>query len=157
MILSDEKSLETLVADEIAFAQETVTESPLTEKLDKEAIESISPVIEQQIDPESFESASYSIDLQGYSSSSYDSSKYYDLIQGENGEASATVSGSTDYQHEFLQEAQQLATQMKQGDATNHPFVEAQIDTNIKYLKESIKTVSPVIWKLMYEGKLTFN
>lgn len=154
MILSDEKSLETLVADEISIALEAVKESPLTEKLD---VESISPVVEQQMDPESFESTSYSIDLPGYSSSSYDSGKYYELVQGENGETSATVSGSTDYQHEFLQEAQQLATQIRQGDTTNHPFVEAQVDTNIKYIKDSIKTVSPVIWKLMYEGKLTFN
>ena len=154
MILSDEKSLETLVAAELEAAMETAKESPLAEKLE---VESVSPVVEQQLDPESFESTSYSIDLPGYSSSSYDSGKYYDLIQGENGETSATVSGSTDYQHEFLQEAQELVSQIKQGDTTNHPFVEAQIDTNIKYLKDSIKTVSPVIWKLMYEGKLTFN
>jgi hypothetical protein len=130
----------------------------LTEKLDKEAIESISPVIEQQLDPESFESASYSIDLPGYSSSSYDSSKYYDLIQGENGETGATVSSTTDYQHEFLQDAQELVSQIRQGEKTNCPYVEASFDTNIKYLKESIKTVfSDAVWKLMYEGKIIFN
>jgi hypothetical protein len=154
MILSDGKNLETLVAGELAEAMETAKWSPLTEKLDAETISSI---IEQQIDPESFESTSYSIDLPGYSSSSYDAGKYYDMVQGENGEPSATVTGSTDYQHEFLQEAQQLATQIRQGSEANHPFVEAQIDTNIKYLKDSIKIISPVMWKLMYEGKIIFN
>src|SRR5574341_474860 len=124
MILSDEMNLEALVVDELESAIKTVKESPLAEKVDAEAIEAISPVIEQEMNPESFESTSYSIDLPGYSSSSYDASKYYDLVQGENGDTSATITGTTDYQHEFLQEAQEIASKVSQGDKTNHPFVE---------------------------------
>lgn len=158
MILSDGKNLETLVSDELAEAIETLKGSRLTKKLEAETIESVSSVIEQQIDPESFESTSYSINLPGYSSSSYDSSKYYDMIQGENGQTSASMTSSTDYQHEFLQEAQELVANIRQGEKTNRPCVEAQIDTNIKYLKESVKMVfSDAIWKLMYEGKIKFN
>ena len=156
MILSDEKNLETLVVDELEIAIQAA-KSSLAEKLEAETLETISQLIEQQINPESFESTSYSIDLPGYSSSSYDASKYYDMLQGEDGKTSALVSGTTDYQHEFLQEAQQIASQVRQGDTSNHPFVEAQIDTNIKYIKESIKLVSPALWKLMYEGKIIFN
>ncbi len=152
----NESNLE-LVINELEAALSAAKESELTEKLDAEAIETVSPVIEQQMDPESFESTSYSIDLPGYSSSSYDAGKYYDMVQGENSQTGATITSTTDYQHEFLQEAQEMVASIKQGSETNHPFVEALIDTNIKYLKDSIKILSPVMWKLMYEGKIIFN
>ncbi len=153
IVKTDERNLEALVCEENAKVAAELEEA-IKEVQDAD----VSPIIEQQFDPESFESTEYSISLPGYSSSSYDAGKYYDMVQGENGETSAAVAGSTDYQHEFLQEAQELVSQIKQGEKTNRPFAEAQFDTNIKYLKESIKTVfSDAIWKLMYEGKLTFN
>jgi hypothetical protein len=156
MILSDAKNLETLVVDELESSRETA-KSPLTEKLDAETIETISSVIEQQTDPESFESTSYSINLPGYESSSYTGKTYYEMANEGETVGASMAEVQTDYEHKFLQEAQQIASQIQQGSTTNHPFVEAQIDTNIKYIKDSIKIISPAIWKLMYEGKITFN
>ncbi|MEM3154847.1 MAG: hypothetical protein QW165_04775 [Candidatus Woesearchaeota archaeon] len=161
MILSDERNLEALVIDEIANALNLVRDSPLAEKLSDfaEIVETISPVIEQQIDSESYESTEYSIDLPGYSSSSYDAGKYYDLVKDDAGE---TIGASitevfSDYEHRFLEEAQEIATNTREGKNTNHPFVEPQVDTNQKYIKEQIKLVSKSTWEVMYYGKIKFN
>src|SRR3990170_4016262 len=64
MILRGEKTLEAIIQkeDEISVAIESLLETPVGNA----EIETISPVIEQQIDPESYESTSYSIETEGY-------------------------------------------------------------------------------------------
>ena len=154
MILSDKRNLEAIVSDnEIEIAIKDLKDKPLTEKV--EELETISPVIEQQLDTESYESTSYSIGTE-YNGTS--TKAYYERMNVDADETTMTASFSCSaYEHEFLQQAQEIASNTREGDKNNHPFVEAQIDANIKYVKDSIKTISPVTWKLMYEGKLTFN
>ncbi len=185
MILVSEKSLEMLVKaeEELLLAVRSLREK-LTERAEEEAtsavqslrekllpeedeeqvnqpaeLDALSSVVEQQMDSESFENTSYSINTP-YESSSYETGKnYYELIVGDDDKpvgASFTAVMSA-YEHEFLQEAQNIANGVREGDNANHPFVEAQIDTNQKYIKESVKLMSPGLWQVMYEGKLTFN
>ncbi len=165
MVLCFEKTLETIIssADEIKIAIDELRgrQSELIDRIEdaQEEPESISPVIEQQLDPDSYESTSYSIDV-GYGSSIYDGTKnYYDLVRGENGApvgASFTAVMNA-YEHELLENAQEIQNQSRAGDDSNHPFVEAQADTNKKYIKEQIKLVSPGLWQIMYYGKIKFN
>jgi hypothetical protein len=131
--------------------------SALAEKLAEERVEEISPIVEQQINPESFENASYSVELSGYESASYSSSSYYDLVKGDYGISASTSNEVLAYEHEFLQSAQEIASNTREGDISNNPYVDTKLDTNKKYIKEDIKLFSPVLWLVMYEGKLTFN
>lgn len=159
MILFGEKTLEAIVReeDEIQIAIESLLEAPVG---NSEDIETISPVIEQQIDPESYESTSYTIDT-GYGGSSYETGKnYYELIMGDDKDkpigASMTAVYSAHY-HELLHDAQEIATNTRQSAESKSPFIEPQVDFNVREKKNSIKLVSVALWQAMYDGKLIFN
>jgi len=162
MVLNVEKSLEMLVnaEDEVLLALEVLRErkEELVEKLEKVEIpvEEVSPVIEQQLDSESFESTSYSIDV-GYGKSTYDAGNYYDLVSrdGEIGASMTAVFSA--YEHELLKEVQDMASEMRSAAESNRPYVDAQIDMNLKEKKNSVKLLSFTLWCAMYDGKLTFN
>ena len=145
-MIFDDRTLEAIVQeeDEIQVAIESLQEAP---------------VIEKQLDTESYESTSYSIEMD-YNGASYETGKnYYELIMGENDEyigASMTAVYSEHY-HELLQDVQEIAASMRHGNETNCPFIEAQIDFNVREKKNSIKLVSVALWQAMYDGKLIFN
>jgi len=148
MILSDEKSLEALVADNEADNEIELAINEVTEELE----EKVSSVVEQQIDAEFSNEVSYSIETP-YESSSYGPQKnYYELSK----EGSAEFSYEA-HEHEFLQAVQEIASSSKQGDVNNAPFVEAQIDCNLRDKRDSIKMVSLTMWQMMYDGKIIFN
>ncbi len=161
MVLSDTKTLEAIVAgaEEVKIAIETARDNELVDKIeDAKEIEELSPVIEQQLDPESYESTGYRIETP-YASSSYDGEKnLYQPANSDGGTIGASfTSVMSGYEHETLEQAQNIQNSMREGDQTNNPFIEPQIDMNQKYIKESVKLVSPALWQAMYYGKIKFN
>jgi hypothetical protein len=158
MILSGDKTLETIVKqeDEIQIAIESLLETPVGSAESEE----ISPVIEQQIDPESFESTSYSIETEGYSSSTYETGRnYYELVMGDGDKpigASMTAVYSAFY-HELLQDVQEIAANTRAGDESRHTYIEPHVDFDTRDKKNSVKLVSVAVWQAMYDGKLRFN
>ena len=170
MVLYFKKTLETIISseNEVKIAIEALREKDiaLIEKVEDspaepttEDLDTLSPVIEQQLDPESYESTSYSIDV-GYGSSTYAGEKnYYKLANGDDGKtigASFTAIMSEN-EHETLEQGQDIQNKARASDQTNHPWVDVTLDTNVKYIKEQIKLVTPALWMVMYEGKLKFN
>ena len=158
MVLSDAKTLETLVAgNEIESAIKALQDSALTDKLDGMA-EAISPVIEQHLDAEAYESTSYSIELSSYQSAEYSAKSQYELADRDDETVGASMTAIyNEYEHDLLVEAQEIASNTRQGDNTNNPFVEAQVDFNMREKKNSIKLVSLTLWQSMYDGKLIYN
>ena len=118
MVLFFEKTLETIVnsENEVKIAIEALREKApaLIEKVEdssteteptKEDLETLSPVIEQQLDPESYESTSYSIDV-GHGSSTYSGGKtYYELANGEDGKPIGASFTAIMSEHEEQQKA----------------------------------------------------
>lgn len=148
MILSDEKSLEALVADNEADSEIELAIKEVKEELSDE----VELVVEQQIDMDSFNGVSYSIETP-YESSSYSGEKnYYEL--SKEGSAEFSYDG---YEHDFLQAVQEIASSTKQGDINNTPYVDAQIDCNLRDKRDAIKIVSNTLWQMMYDGKIIFN
>jgi len=65
-----------------------------------------------------------------------------------------------DYLHSAqgqMQQAQEIVNNSREGDQSNHPFVEAQVDMNVKRVKEDIKLLYPGLWQAMYYGKFKLN
>lgn len=143
-------AIELLKRENLAEKVEVLTE-------DLPVADEAKTVIEQQLDPETYSSSSYSIDL-GYGESCFDSSKYYDMIKGENGETSASMSYNA-YEHQFLQEAQQAAQEQKESVAAGKSMsnIDLFVHAPNRDVRMSVKTYSDVVWKLMYDGKLIFN
>ncbi len=161
MVLSDGTTLEMIVAgeEEVKIAIENARNNKLVDKIeDAKEIDELSPVIEQQLDPQSYESTDYRIETP-YASSSYDGEKnYYQLTNSDGGTIGASfTSVMSEYEHETLEQAQNIQNNTREGDQTSNPFVEPQIDMNQKYIKESVKLVSPALWQVMYYGKIKFN
>lgn len=159
MILCGEKTLEAIIQneDEIKIAIESLLETPVG---NAEEIETISPVIEQQLDPESYESTSYTIDT-GYGSSTYDAGKnYYELLMGDGEDktvgASMTAVYSEHY-HELLQDVHEIASKTRQSDESRTAFIEPHVDFNAREKKNSVKLLSVAVWQSMYDGKLIYN
>ncbi len=151
MVLSDEKTLEALVADNETDSEIELAIKEVKEEL-ADKVEDVADFVEQPIDAEAFNDVSYSIETP-YEFSSYSGEKsYYELSK----EGSAEFSYEA-YEHEFLQAVQEIASSTKQGDGNNNPFVEAQIDCNLRDKKDAIKMVSNTLWQMMYDGKIIFN
>ena len=159
MILRGEKTLEAIIQkeDEISVAIESLLETPVGNA----EIETISPVIEQQIDPESYESTSYSIETEGYGNSTYETGKnYYELIMGddENKNIGASMTAIySEHQHELLQDVQEIASKTRQSDESRSTFIEPHVDFNAREKKNSVKLLSVAVWQSMYDGKLIYN
>lgn len=123
---------------------------------DAKMIDVFSPVVEQSLDPVSFDNPVYSINV-GYDSSSYDSSKYYDLVSdGETVGASMSQIASA-YEHKFLREAQDAAQDMKSAKDENKCYVDHILNMDSANVRIGMKTYSEAVWRLMYDGKLIFN
>ncbi len=155
MILSGDKTLEAIVREELQAEKEIRT---AIDSLREEAFEDISPIIEQQLDPESYESTSYSIETD-YGSASYDTGRnYYDLIIGDDGAIGASMTAVySEHYHELLQDVQEIASSTRACEEGHHPFIEPQVDFNTREKKNSVKLVSVAVWQAMYDGKLIFN
>jgi flagellar biosynthesis/type III secretory pathway M-ring protein FliF/YscJ len=155
---SGAKTLEAIIKqeEEIQVAIESLLETPVGDD-----VEAVSPVIEQQLDPESYENTSYSIEAADYDSASYDTGKnYYELVMGGDDDkpigASMTAVYS-EYYHELLQDVQQIAANTRAGDESRHTYVEPHVDFATREKKDSVKLVSVAVWQAMYDGKLRFN
>ncbi len=94
-----------------------------------------------------------------YDFAPYEASRnYYELVSGSDDEPAAQMNVSYDvHEHKVFQEAQAIAESARNANITHSSFIEQQLDLRNKDAKEKIKLVSPVIWMLMYNGKLTFN
>jgi hypothetical protein len=159
MILCGEKTLEAIIQneEEIKVAIESLLDTPVGNAGE---FETISPVIEQQIDPESYESTSYSIDT-GYGGSSYDAGKnYYELIMGDGEDKTVGASMTaiySEHHHGLLQDVQEIAANTRQSDESRSAFIEPHVDFNAREKKNSVKLLSVAVWQSMYDGKLIFN
>ena len=158
MILSGEKTLETIIQN-VELQSENKIQAAI-DALKEEAIEAISPVIEQQLDPDSYESTSYAIDV-GYGSSTYDSSKnYYELIMGDDKDKAIGASMTeiySGYFHDLLQDVHEIASNTRQNDESRTVFIEPHVDFNVREKKNSVKLISVAVWQSMYDGKLIYN
>lgn len=149
MILECKKTLEARLEDEVKQAIDALIEDK-TEELE------LNPVIEQQMDTDTYESTTYHINV-GESKTTYEGKTYYELANNDETIGASMTAVFSEYEHELYQEAREMATQMKQGNQTNHPFIEAQIDMNLQDKKNSVKMLSFTLWCAMYDGKLVFN
>lgn len=150
MILECKKTLEARLEDEVKQAIEALIEDKTEE------LEVLTPVIEQQMDTDTYESTTYHIDV-GESKTTYEGKTYYEMANNDETIGASMTAVLSEYEHELYQDAQEMASQMKQGSQTNHPFVEAQIDMNLLDKKNSVKMLSFTLWCVMYDGKLVFN
>ncbi|GEM_PF-3533670 len=143
-----EKTLEARIEDEVKTAIDSL--------INKEELEVVTPIIEQQMDTDTYESTTYHIDI-GESKTTYQGKTYYELANDDKTVGASMTAVFSEHEHELYQEAQEIATQMKQGNQTNRPFIEAQIDMNVQDKMNSIKVLSFTLWCAMYDGKLVFN
>lgn len=168
MVLTLEAIVDSEEEIRIAIEQLREKKQPLVEKVedqevidkieDQEFIDTISPVIEQQFDTESYERSSHSINI-GYDGKSTRS--YYELLTAaevdEKGTSASLTAVYSEHEHETLQEGQVVADKAHEAKNNNKFFIEVFIDSNVKDARDSIKLFSPALWQVMYDGKLTFN
>ena len=149
MILEYKKTLEARLEDKEKQAIDALIEDK-TEELE------LNPVIEQQMNADTYESTTYHINA-SESKTTYEGKTYYELANNDETIGASMTAVFSEYEHELYQDAQEMASQMKQGSQTSHPFVEAQIDMNLLDKKNSVKMLSFTLWCVMYDGKLVFN
>ncbi len=152
------ENLETLVADEARAALLELGESAEVLDVQVDELHGSLPEISDD-DLSAFENTSYSIDIQHYESSAYEGSStknYYELV---NAGGTYSVSGTSveSFEHDLLVTAQNVASNMGEGDCANRPYIDSDIDSNLKHAKDSVKLFSPALWIMMYDGKITFN
>jgi len=142
-------------ADEITAAIMGVQDKEL-----EDVVEALAPIVEQETELDAAEHLSYAIQISEYDSVEFTTSSksYYDVMDGDDEYVGASATTVVEkYEHELLVTAQEVATNIRQGDATNKAYTFSDFDVREKHAKESIKTFSPAMWQMMYDGKITFN
>ena len=132
------------------------------EKPSDDLLEALAPVVEQDIDPITYDGdgIAYEIGV-SYGASTEPIKGYYEKIMGVNGSADASSASFAtlynQYEHEVLEQAQNIAAALRDAANTNRVAVDSQLDMNLNHVKNRFKTASIGVWYLMYEGKLQFN
>lgn len=142
---------------EVDSAVQNVQENSL-EQLAEEA----APVVEQETDLSAANDIMYDIDVEPGFESFYESGSknYYEAMMGEDDDSYRGASFSSTmetYEHDMLQDAQNLATDIREAQVTNSSHSDSFIDMNVKDKKWEMKMYSDILWKVMYDGKLVFN
>ncbi|MBI4146766.1 hypothetical protein HY489_05510 [Candidatus Woesearchaeota archaeon] len=148
----EESSLDETVKDVLDALKEVQAD-----KLD-EKLEAISPVIEQDIDPEVYASAGYSV------SASYGDQKvsvYYHGLDSSGNEANVNsyeVDASAYMEHELMALGQEISASKKFADMMGRVDLSSEFDPAKKAAKEEIKMRSVALWQMMYAlaGKIDF-
>jgi len=144
MILDCEETLEARIEDEVKSAIDAIID---------DALEVLTPVIEQQTD--TYESTTYNINV-GYDGKSTKGN--YETLTAESDTAGVSITALySEKEHETLKEGQEVATAAHETDNSRGFFVEAVIDCNVKDAKDNIKLFTPALWQIMYNGRLVFN
>ncbi|PIN76209.1 hypothetical protein COV18_00520 [Candidatus Woesearchaeota archaeon CG10_big_fil_rev_8_21_14_0_10_37_12] len=130
-------------------------------KISDDLIETLMPVVEQNLDPVAYEpnGIAYEIGV-SYSSTEPIQGYYEKIMNADANKNTSSASFSTmysQYEHDQLGQAQNIAFAMKEATYTNRVAADTQIDANLRHVKNQFKTLSIGIWYLMYEGKLQFN
>lgn len=105
---------------------------------------------------------SYIMSATSSSSDNYDVKIYSDADRDDyyklSSENSVTGTSSTveAYEGWVLENAQELASQLKEASETNKPMVEVQFDEKLKAVRDDVKMTSTVLWYLMWDGKVKF-
>jgi len=125
---------------------------------DLEGLAELEPIVEQGVDPWVEQNITYDITLAQYESSSYGEQKtYYELVN-EDGKYGATARVIAEhYEHEQLQEAQQIQQEVRKASESYSVHMQSFIDAKTKETKESFKAFAWDMWVLMYDGKIIFN
>ncbi len=151
MNLFCQEDLEKLVEAEKEEQKTTVEE--LVEQLEAEVSEETSAVLEQQQDPESFLSTSYSINVE-YGSETKNS--YYESLKdAESTENGAGYEAVIEQEGECLELAQQINEYAREDKMFNRTTL--VLDPESRDARDSIKLFNPALWTLMYDGRITFN
>lgn len=117
-----------------------------------EDIDSVRPVIEQDIEPKAYNHASYELNAHS-GSNSYET--HYRPAEAQIQDNSAAYSVST-ADHELLQEAQEIQQRARDSQLLGIVDVQSLYDANEKHVKEEIKFRSMGMWYMMYQG-VQFN
>jgi len=158
MILQFE-NLEALVSaeEEIKLAIRQVREKDLVNTVEEEFDEPVQSVVEQELDTVTFEeSDSYMLQVHygNETTTTHYERPYVESNQRENRASYQVIS---EHDGQMLQAAQDIATQVKHGQLTNRPYLDATLDDRKRHIIESIKTTSITLWFEMCEGKITFT
>jgi len=157
MILQFE-NLEALISaeEEIKLAIKQVREKDLVNTVE-EIDESVQSVVEQELDTVTFEeSDSYALQVH-YGNETMTTHYERQYVESDQRENKASYQVYSEHDGQMLQEAQQIATQVKHGELTNRPYLDAVIDERKRHVIQSIKTTSITLWFEMCEGKITFT
>lgn len=139
------KTLTADIEDEVKIAFEALKVEIRAEKLDD-----ITPVIEQELDPETYSSSEYSFEMQYGGQTVKGNYDTYEAKEGEN-EASYSI------EHQHLEEAQKEADAAREANITNKTNVEKYLDEGIKAAITEQYIISVARWQTMYNGKIHFN
>ncbi len=140
------------VEEALADVREGKEAVKLEDIIDEETVETIKPVIEQDIEPKSYNHASY--DVEAYAGrESYKSDYKPADVQINESSASYSVVAND---HKLMKEANEINKSARDNRMMGRIDFEAVISTRHAHVKEQIKLRSAVMWYLMYDG-VQFN
>ncbi|RMD58177.1 hypothetical protein D6825_01710 [Candidatus Woesearchaeota archaeon] len=124
-------------------------EDDANELFDDDSLEVVSPIIEQDLDADSYNNAVYDSSIRA-GDEVY--SQAYEPYESSDSGASYEVA-----EHEFLEEAQRIQEEARENNLYNRANVSAQLDSESKAVKEDMKMRSLALWWVMYDGKIKFS
>lgn len=154
-----EEDLEALVeAEQETTVEELEEESEKTvdeivKELADEVSEETSSVVEQQQDPESFLSTSYTIGVEygGETKNSY----YESLKDAESTDYGAVYDAIIEQESRVIELGQEINEYAREDKMSNRTtFV---VDPESRDARDQIKLFNPALWQMMYDGKIKFN
>lgn len=121
--------------------EEKVKEAPTPED-----VETVKPVIEQDLEPEAYNHADY--DITAYDgNNSYDT--HYKPAEVQINESSASYAVATN-EHKLKKESQEIQKRAKENNEFGRTEYMAHLDSHEKQVKESMKLRSIAMWQFMY-------
>ncbi|HLC33110.1 MAG TPA: hypothetical protein VJJ82_04755 [Candidatus Nanoarchaeia archaeon] len=118
----------------------------LRESDDEAKFDDVKPLIEQELDPSSYENNGYSLEVE------YGNKKVE--IQYESYNAKQEVNGAS---HSYKAEAQAIADAARDAGEKNRTYIEGTVDAKTKAVVFEQKSISLAQWWAMYNGKIKFN
>lgn len=150
-------TLEEIVENEISEVEDAISKLKKDETIDdaliqEEDIETVKPVIEQDIEPDSYNHADY--DVEAYSGTDKYKTHYKSAeVQIKESNASYAYVAK---ESKLMKEGQRIQQEAKLNNLLGKQKAESYIDTRAKEVKDDIKLRSMGMWYLMYEG-VEFN
>lgn len=148
-------ALEERVEQEISEVEEAILELKKTEQdslddsiLTEEELDTVKPVIEQEIEPNSYNHASYKIEAHS-GKDNYET--HYKPAEVQIKETDASYACTTK-EREMIKEGQRIQQEARMNNMMGRTDPTTYIDTRAREVKEDIKLRSMAMWYLMYEG-----